>query len=129
MSSLPLQLSNLNLEVCLMALRQVPQDAPAIPGKAPKLTGQAIVPAAPAKPGFAGFRCEVSDAPIAPQDCLACAQNGAPGCPMTPALVERIVAGIPGARLAWIDRAGHLTALEQPEAVNALLVPFVREHV
>jgi 3-oxoadipate enol-lactonase len=42
---------------------------------------------------------------------------------------ERIVAGIPGARLAWIDRAGHLSALEQPEAVNALLVPFVREHL
>jgi 3-oxoadipate enol-lactonase len=42
---------------------------------------------------------------------------------------ERIVAGIPGARLAWIDRAGHLTALEQPEAVTALLVPFVREHL
>jgi 3-oxoadipate enol-lactonase len=42
---------------------------------------------------------------------------------------ERIAAGVPGSRLAWIDRAGHLTALEQPEAVTALLVPFVRDHV
>jgi pimeloyl-ACP methyl ester carboxylesterase len=42
---------------------------------------------------------------------------------------ERIASGIPGARLAWIDRAGHLTALEQPDAATALLVPFVRDHV
>lgn len=39
---------------------------------------------------------------------------------------ERLAAAIPGARLAWIEDAGHLTALEQPEAVNAVLVPFVR---
>jgi len=42
---------------------------------------------------------------------------------------ERIAAGIPGARLEWIERAGHLTALEQPDAVTKLLVPFVRDHV
>jgi pimeloyl-ACP methyl ester carboxylesterase len=42
---------------------------------------------------------------------------------------ERIAAAIPGARLAWIEQAGHITALEQPEAVNALLVPFVRDQL
>ena len=42
---------------------------------------------------------------------------------------ERIAAAIPGARLAWIEHAGHITALEQPEAVSALLVPFVREQL
>jgi pimeloyl-ACP methyl ester carboxylesterase len=42
---------------------------------------------------------------------------------------ERIAAAIPGARLAWIEHAGHVTALEQPEAVNALLVPFVRDQL
>ena len=42
---------------------------------------------------------------------------------------ERIAAAIPGARLAWIEHAGHITALEQPEAVNAVLVPFVRDQL
>jgi 3-oxoadipate enol-lactonase len=42
---------------------------------------------------------------------------------------ERMAAGIPGARLAWIDDAGHASALEQPEAVNAVLGPFVREQL
>ena len=58
------------------------------------LSPQVIIPLATAQAGFAGFRCEVTGDPIAPPDCLACAQNGAPGCPMTPALVERIVSGI-----------------------------------
>jgi len=40
---------------------------------------------------------------------------------------ERLAARIPGARLEWIEDAGHLAALEQPEAVNAVLVPFVRQ--
>lgn len=53
-----------------------------------------IIPLATAQAGFVGFRCEVTGDPIAPHDCLACAQNGAPGCPMTPALVERIMADI-----------------------------------
>jgi pimeloyl-ACP methyl ester carboxylesterase len=42
---------------------------------------------------------------------------------------ERLAAAIPGARLAWIEDAGHLTALEQPAAVNAILVPFVRDQL
>lgn len=42
---------------------------------------------------------------------------------------ERIAAGIAGARLVWIEGAGHVSALEQPEAVNAALVPFVREQL
>jgi 3-oxoadipate enol-lactonase len=42
---------------------------------------------------------------------------------------ERLAARVPGARLAWIEGAGHVSALEEPEAVNALLVPFVREQL
>lgn len=34
---------------------------------------------------------------------------------------------IPGARLAMIEGAGHLSAVEEPDAVNAQLVPFVRD--
>ena len=42
---------------------------------------------------------------------------------------ERMAAAIPGARLAWIEDAGHASALEQPEAVNAVLGSFVREQL
>jgi 3-oxoadipate enol-lactonase len=42
---------------------------------------------------------------------------------------QRLAAAIPGARLAYIEGAGHVSALEQPEAVTALLVPFVREQL
>ena len=42
---------------------------------------------------------------------------------------ERIASRIAGARLHWIDDAGHVTALEQPKAVNDVLVPFVREQL
>lgn len=38
-----------------------------------------------------------------------------------PALSEEIAEGIRDARLALIDRCGHLSCLEQPEAVNAEL--------
>jgi 3-oxoadipate enol-lactonase len=38
---------------------------------------------------------------------------------------ERIAAAIPGAKLVLIDGAGHISALEQPKAVNEALVPFV----
>ena len=46
-----------------------------------------------------------------------------------PARSEAIAARIPGAKLAWIEDSGHMSAIEQPEAVNAALVPFVREHL
>jgi 3-oxoadipate enol-lactonase len=38
-----------------------------------------------------------------------------------------IAAAIVGSRLAFIDEAGHSSTLEQPERVNAELVPFVRD--
>lgn len=37
------------------------------------------------------------------------------------ALSEELAALIPGARLEWIERAGHMTPLEQPERVAAVL--------
>ena len=46
--------------------------------------------------------------------------------PLTPpAISQRIAAGIPGARLAVIDRAGHLSNIEQPEIFNAVLREFL----
>jgi len=41
------------------------------------------------------------------------------------ALSERMAGAIPGAKLEWVEGAGHLSQLERPEAVNRLLVPFV----
>ncbi len=45
----------------------------------------------------------------------------------TPLARSRDIArAIPGARLRVIPRAGHMTAIEAPDAVNAELLPFVR---
>jgi pimeloyl-ACP methyl ester carboxylesterase len=38
-----------------------------------------------------------------------------------PELSEEIAAAIPGAQLEFIENAGHLSTLEQPEAVNRAL--------
>ncbi|HEY8206346.1 MAG TPA: alpha/beta fold hydrolase [Myxococcaceae bacterium] len=42
-----------------------------------------------------------------------------------PAKAERIHALIPGSRLVVIPGAGHTSTVEEPEAVNAALVPFL----
>jgi pimeloyl-ACP methyl ester carboxylesterase len=39
---------------------------------------------------------------------------------------ERIAQAIPGAKLVWIEGAGHLSALEKPREVTEHLVNFVR---
>ena len=42
---------------------------------------------------------------------------------------ERIAQAIAGAKLVYIEGAGHMSALEQPKAVNDALVPFVASQV
>ena len=42
-----------------------------------------------------------------------------------PALSQELAALIPGVRLEWIDQAGHMTPLEQPERVAALLTALL----
>lgn len=42
---------------------------------------------------------------------------------------ENIARSIPGAELVVLDEVGHMSALEDPEAVNAHLVPFVKRVV
>ncbi len=37
--------------------------------------------------GLAGFLCEVTNQAVSFQECLMCAQKGAPGCPMVPAAI------------------------------------------
>ena len=46
-----------------------------------------------------------------------------------PANSERIAAKIRDAKLVRIDGAGHMSALEQPEQVNDVLVPFVAAQI
>lgn len=47
---------------------------------------------------------------------------------ITPAAgMRRMADAIPGARFTLIEAAGHLTPLEQPEAVNRALAGFLRE--
>jgi pimeloyl-ACP methyl ester carboxylesterase len=43
-----------------------------------------------------------------------------------PTMAETLVAGIPGAQLATIPGAGHLSNLEQPESFNGALLSFLR---
>ena len=44
---------------------------------------------------FAGFACEITDEPVTPADCLACARSGPlPGCPMTAPVVKGILDGL-----------------------------------
>jgi 3-oxoadipate enol-lactonase len=45
-----------------------------------------------------------------------------------PALAEEMARRIPGARLAVIRGAGHLSNLEQPAAFDAAVLPFLLEH-
>jgi pimeloyl-ACP methyl ester carboxylesterase len=42
-----------------------------------------------------------------------------------PAMAQEIAQGIAGARLVTVPQSGHLTTLEQPEAVNAALVEWM----
>jgi 3-oxoadipate enol-lactonase len=48
--------------------------------------------------------------------------------PCPPQRARTIAAAIPDARLVVIPGAGHLSTIEQPEAVNDALVPFIRDH-
>lgn len=45
------------------------------------------------------------------------------------AMMERMSARIPGAKFATLPGAGHLANLEQPDAFNAPLSDFLKEHV
>jgi pimeloyl-ACP methyl ester carboxylesterase len=42
---------------------------------------------------------------------------------------ENIARAIPGSRLVMLDDVGHMSTLEDPDAVNQHLVPFARSVV
>ena len=50
----------------------------------------ATIPTVAVDAGMRAFECEVTGEEVLPDECLACAQKGAPGCSMIPAYIERI---------------------------------------
>jgi 3-oxoadipate enol-lactonase len=44
------------------------------------------------------------------------------------AIAEHLASEIPGAELALVPGAGHLVGLDRPDALNELLLDFLREH-
>jgi pimeloyl-ACP methyl ester carboxylesterase len=73
----------------------------------------AIMPRPDSRPLLASIRCPtlvlVGDADLA----------------TPPELNKEIADGIPGAKLTVVPDSGHLTTLEQPEAVNAALAEWL----
>lgn len=70
---------------------------------------EAIINRADSRPGLAAIRCPTLVV-CGRQDILT-----------PPALHEEMAAAIPGARLVVIEDCGHLSAMEQPQAVTALM--------
>ena len=75
---------------------------------------QAIVGRPDSRPGLAAISCPT----------LVLVGDGDEGTP--PELAREIAAGIPGSRLVIIPDCGHLSTLEQPQAVTAALVEWMR---
>ena len=46
-----------------------------------------------------------------------------------PPNTEELAKRIAGAKLVWIEDAGHMSAIERPREVNAELIPFVSKHL
>ncbi len=74
---------------------------------------QAIIARPDSRPGLAAIACPTLVL-VGEQD------KGTP-----PELSREIAAGIPGSRLVIIPGSGHLSTLEQPQAVNQALVEWM----
>jgi pimeloyl-ACP methyl ester carboxylesterase len=75
---------------------------------------QAIMGRPDSRPGLAAIRCPTLML-VGEQD------KGTP-----PELAREIAAGIPGARLVIVPDSGHLSTIEQPQAVTKALVEWMR---
>ena len=75
---------------------------------------QAIIGRPDSRPGLAAISCPT----------LVLVGEGDEATP--PELAREIAAGIPGSRLVLIPDSGHLSTLEQPEAVTQALVEWMR---
>jgi pimeloyl-ACP methyl ester carboxylesterase len=75
---------------------------------------QAIISRPDSRPGLAAIKCPT----------LVLVGDGDEATP--PDLAREIAAGIPDARLVIIPQSGHLSTLEQPQAVTAALLEWLR---
>ena len=75
---------------------------------------QAIIGRPDSRPGLAAIACPT----------LVLVGEGDEATP--PELAREIAAGISGSRLVMIPDSGHLSTLEQPQAVTAALVEWMR---
>jgi pimeloyl-ACP methyl ester carboxylesterase len=75
---------------------------------------QAVIGRADSRPGLAAIACPTLVL-VGDDDQLT-----------PPALAREIAAGIPGARLVVVPECGHVSTLEQPQAVNEVLVDWMR---
>ncbi len=75
---------------------------------------QAIISRPDSRPGLAAISCPT----------LVLVGEGDEATP--PELAREIAAGIPGSRLVMIPDSGHLSTLEQPDAVTKALVEWMR---
>ena len=46
----------------------------------------------------------------------------------TPAVMEKMAARIPGAQYVCLNNAGHLANMERPDAFNAVVLEFLKQH-
>jgi pimeloyl-ACP methyl ester carboxylesterase len=74
---------------------------------------QAIISRPDSRPGLGAISCPT----------LVLVGDGDEATP--PELAREIAAGVPGSRLVLIPRCGHLSTLEQPEAVTQALVEWM----
>ncbi|KAA0583275.1 alpha/beta fold hydrolase [Azospirillum sp. B21] len=77
---------------------------------------EAIISRPDSRPGLAAIRCPTLVV-CGRQDLLT-----------PPALHEEMAAAIPGARLVLLEDCGHLSAMEQPQAVTALMRDWLLRH-
>jgi pimeloyl-ACP methyl ester carboxylesterase len=75
---------------------------------------RAIIGRPDSRPGLGGIACPT----------LVLVGEGDEATP--PELAREIAAGIPGSRLVMVPDSGHLSTLEQPQAVTAALVEWMR---
>jgi pimeloyl-ACP methyl ester carboxylesterase len=93
------------------------RDAVGFPREGVYKAGKAIFQRKDFRPELSRIRC----------DTLVMCGEGDRATP--PERSREIASAIAGAELVFVEGAGHLSALEKPDRVNASLVPFAERHV
>ncbi len=114
---LPLYFSNATLTSNRSLAEKFWHDAVGFPREGVYKSGKAIFQRGDFRPVLSRIRCDTL---------VMCGEHDRA---TPPERSREIAAGIAGAELVFVEDAGHLSALEKPEAVNASLVPFAERHL